>query len=531
MTRKLSKAERRLLTIGKVAARAERPGRPAEGQAAEAALTRMSATPSDIETAEWVGRGQVARERKAELLRQMAEARARQRVSKTRAATMAAPEPTATEGAAKAKARRKLTASEIRKRQREGRYHDGRLPLSAKRVAKLKGEGRYHDALVKGLYLQITASGARSWLLRYETDGREHMMGLGPADIVSLAAARERARAARLQLHDGVDPLEAKRAAKAAKALNFRQAAERYFDQHQAKWTNAIHRDQFLSSLKAYAFPHIGDMDVADIGLTDVLRCIEPQWTTKAVTMDRTRNRIEAVLDWATVRKHRSGDNPARWAGFLDQVLPAARQVAPVAHYAALDYRELPKFMADLRQHDGTAARALEFTVLTAARSGEVFGARWDEISFDEATWTVPASRMKTKTEHRVPLSPPVLDLLRALPRPDGNPFVFVGQQPGMGLSGMTFTRLLHRMGRSETVHGFRSTFSDWANEQTGHSSHTVEISLAHKVGSEVERAYRRKDMLAKRVKLMNDWVRYCYSPPVRASATVVPMREREGQR
>jgi integrase len=419
--------------------------------------------------------------------------------------------------------RRKLSRTEIRKRQREGRWHDGSLPLSAKRVQRLKGEGRYHDALMPGLYLQISATGARSWLLRFELNGRERMMGLGSAAIFNLAQARERAREARRQLADGIDPLQARQAAKAAakaaaaKALTFREAATRYAVQHEPEWHNDSHRAQFMASLKSYAFPTIGDMDVAAIDVPDVLRVIEPIWPTKTVTASRVRNRIEAVIDWCMIRGHRPrGDNPARWRGHLDQVLPKPRKVAKIVHHAAMPYSAVRAFMGELRERESIAARALEFTILCAARTNEVLGARWDEIDLNAGVWIVPASRMKAGKEHRVPLSPRAIALLHQLPTESGNEHVFIGMKPGAGLAGTVMARLMQRMGHGDvTVHGFRSAFSDWAHEQTAHANHTIELSLAHNVGSEVERAYRRKDMLAKRVRLMNDWARYCSSKPV----------------
>lgn len=406
--------------------------------------------------------------------------------------------------------------------------------LTAKRVERTKTPGRYRDGLVPGLLLQIGDSGAKSWVLRYMLHGKERMMGIGPVTAFNLREARERARSARQLLADGVDPLDVKRQrraevkAAAARVLTFAEAAQRYFDQHEKKWTSASHRDQFLSSLRNYAFPIIGDMDVAAIQLADILRVIEPHWTTKSVTADRVRNRIEAVLDWCVVRGHRPpGTNPARWKGHLDQVLPPARKVAPVTHHAAMNYHELPSFMAALREReDSVAGRALEFLILTAARSGEVFGARWGEIDLDGGTWTIPAGRMKAKREHRVPLAPAALDLVRSLPREDGNPFVFIGPSSGRGLGHMALIRVLERMGRDGvTVHGFRSAFSDWAHESTAHANHTIELSLAHNVGTEVERAYRRGPMLAKRVRLMADWAKYCASSPAeRTAAEVVPI-------
>jgi integrase len=406
--------------------------------------------------------------------------------------------------------------------------------LTAKKVERAKKPGRYRCGLVKGLLLQVTDTGAKSWVLRYELRGRERWMGLGSASEFSLKEARERARAARQLLADRIDPLVGKRAAEdaaklaEARKLTFAEAARHYFNQHEAKWRSAKHREQFLSSLATFAFPVLGGMDVASIETRDVLRALESHWTGKAVTADRTRNRIEQVIDWAIVRGHRPpGTNPARWKGHLDQVLPAPRKVAPIAHHAAMDYRELPVFMSRLRQDDTVAARALEFLILTASRSGEVIGAVWDEI--DGGTWVIPGTRMKGGREHRVPLSEAVLDLLKKLPREDGNPHVFTGRQPGAALSQWAMPWIMEHMGQrgQTTIHGFRSSFSTWAHEQTAHASHTIEISLAHNVGSEVERAYRRTDMIAKRRQLMEAWAKYCMTPAKvgKAGGDVVTLR------
>ena len=286
--------------------------------------------------------------------------------------------------------------------------------LTAKKVERAKQPGRYHCGLIRGLYLQLSASGAKSWVLRYQLRGQERWMGLGSAADFSLREARERARAARQLLADRIDPLAGKRAAEEAaklaeaRKLTFREAAERYFNQHASKWRSAKHREAFLSTLKAHVFAVIGDMDVAAFDTRDVLRAIEPHWTTKAVTIDRTRNRIEQLLDWCVVRGHRPpGTNPARWKGHLDQVLPAPRKLAPVEHHAAMDYRQLPAFMTQVRADDNVAARALEFLIHTAARTGEALGACWSEIDLTDKTWTVPAARMKGGREHRVPLTKP----------------------------------------------------------------------------------------------------------------------------
>ena len=431
-------------------------------------------------------------------------------------------------------ARQKLSNLEIAKRRREGRYHDGRRPLTAKIVARLKGEGRYKDGFMPGLYLQVSGTGTKSWLLRFEVNGQpERWMGLGSATIFSLAEARVRARAARQQLADGLDPLQAKREAKAAaklaaaKKLTFRAAAVRYAAQNEAKWTNASYRSQFMSSLQADAFPLIGDMDVAVIDTPDVLQVLEPIWTTKTVSASRVHRRIEWVLDWAAVYGHRPrGDNPARWRGHLDQALPRRHQIAPVTHLKALPYAELPGFMAELRQRESNAARALEFTILTAARSNEVLGATWSEIDLDNKLWIVPAARMKAGRAHRVPLAPAAIELLRALPREKGNDHVFVGPAAGGGFSDMAMMRVMRTLGRTETTHGFRSTFSDWAHERTAHANHAIEISLAHSIGNAVEKAYRRGDLLEKRRRLMEEWARYCAAPPTqqKAGENVVPM-------
>jgi integrase len=401
--------------------------------------------------------------------------------------------------------------------------------LTAKKVERVKAPGRYHDG--HGLYLQVVNRDNKSWGLRYERNGTERWMGIGPTHTVSLKEARERARAARLLLLDGIDPIDHRRAGRAklaaakAKVLTFREATQRYFDQHEGKWRNAKHRAQFTSTLKQYAFPVLGGMAVGDIDTPAVLRAIEPIWMVKTETASRVRGRIESVLDWATVRGYRSGDNPARWKGHLAEVLPARGQVAKPVHHAALPYGEVPVFMAALREREGVAARALEFAIFTAARTAEVIGARVEEISFADKTWTVPAGRMKGGKEHKVPLSERAIALLRALPTEKGNKHLFIGSQAGSALSNMAMTQVLKRMGRGDiTVHGFRSTFRDWCSETTNFPNHVVEMALAHAIGDKVEAAYRRGDLLAKRRQLAEAWAKYCTSPP--AVGTVVPLRK-----
>ena len=310
----------------------------------------------------------------------------------------------------------------------------------------------------------------------------------------------------------------------AAKALTFEEAAAQYFTHHEKGWKNAKHRAQFRSTMAAYVLPRIGKLSVAAIDTGLVLRCIEPIWADKTETATRVRGRIEAVLNWATVRGYRTGDNPARWEGHLAEALPARERIAKTAHHAALPFSELTAFMTALAERGGTAARALEFTILTAARTGEAIGATWDEVNLTEKTWTVPAGRIKGGREHREPLSDRVVELLAALPTERDNPYVFIGARSG-GLSSAAMTAVLKRMGRSAvTIHGFRSTFRDWAAERTNYPNHIVEMALAHAVGDKVEAAYRRGDLFDKRRRLMSDWARFSAMKPT-ASGAVVPMR------
>jgi integrase len=407
--------------------------------------------------------------------------------------------------------------------------------LTAKRVERLKEHGRYHDG--HGLYLQINEGGAKSWLLRYERRGRERWYGLGPLHAFSLKEARERARAARQLLHDGIDPIDDRRAKKAeralaaAKSMTFKECAEAYIAANEGAWRNAKHARQWTATLKAYVYPRIGNLPIAAIDTGLVLKCVDPIWRSKTETASRVRGRIESVLGWATVRNYRSGDNPARWRGHLEHALPDKGELAKVNHHSALPYTEIPAFMAELRTREGVAAKALEFTVLAAARTGEVIGAHWAEIDLAAKTWKVPASRMKGGRKHEVPLGARALELLQALPTEEGNPHVFIGPRPGSGLSNTSMAAVLHRMGYGNiTTHGFRSSFRDWAAECTSYANHVVEMALAHAVGGKVEAAYRRGDLLAKRRQLMEAWGKYCTSPPVVQEAegkVVVPIRGR----
>ncbi|WP_366655397.1 integrase arm-type DNA-binding domain-containing protein [Fodinicurvata sp. EGI_FJ10296] len=389
--------------------------------------------------------------------------------------------------------------------------------LSARKVATVKEPGRYGDG--GNLWLNVGPTGAKSWLVRYRFQGRARVMGVGSVDLVSLAEAREKALAARKLLAGGIDPMDHRKrqfeasAMDAARAITFETAAESYIEAHEAAWRNGKHKGQWRSTLKTYAYPVFGDRPVADVDTDLVLKAIEPIWSSKSETASRLRGRIESVLDWATARGYREGENPARWRGHLQNILPAKSKVQKVEHHAALPYAELPAFMEALREQVGTSARALEFAILTVARTSEVLGATWDEIDLDRdggAVWTIPADRMKAGKEHRVPLPPAAARIVQDMGTMFGRTgYVFPGQRKGKPLSNMAFLMLLRRMGRGDlTAHGFRSTFRDWVAETTSYPSEIAEQALAHIVGSAVERAYRRGDVFEKRRALMADWAR-----------------------
>jgi integrase len=403
--------------------------------------------------------------------------------------------------------------------------------LSATKVDKTKGPAILHDGA--GLYLRIAASGARSWVLRYQIDGKRRDMGLGPYPLLGLAEARQKAMEMRRLKLDGKDPLEARKAERQAqrvaeaKGRTFREIAEEYIKAHKAAWRNEKHAAQWPSTLETYVYPSIGNLPVQAIDVGLVTQVMEqdidgrPFWQARPETASRVRGRIEAILDAAAVRGYREGSNPAQWKGNLAHVLPARNKMRRVAHHAALPYAELPAFVAELRQRHGMGARALEFTILTAARTGEVTGAVWREIDLAEKLWTIPAERMKSGREHRVPLSDAAIAVLEharplALQRngePDSGAPVFPGLRRALPLSSMAMISTLRRMGRDETVHGFRSAFSDWCAEQTNFPSEVRELALAHIVGTRVEQAYRRGDLFEKRRQLMGAWARYCTTP------------------
>jgi integrase len=387
--------------------------------------------------------------------------------------------------------------------------------LGALAVQRLNEPGLHFVGGVAGLALQVKATASRSWILRATVGGKRRDIGLGGFPDVTLAQAREKARALREQVRQGVDPVAERRAAigrlkaEQAAAMTFEKAARTYVEAHEASWRNPKHAQQWRSTLEQYAYPVMGSALLRDIELRHVMAVLSPIWQEKTETASRLRGRIERVLDWATVCGHREGLNPARWKGHLDKLLARPAKIAKIEHHAALPVAEVRDFMARLRKAEGVGARALEFTILTAARSGEVRGATWSEIDLDESVWTVPAERMKAGREHRVPLTPAAVSLLKVLPRMAGTDYVFVAARGGR-LSDMTLTAVLRRMGVDAVPHGFRSTFRDWAAECTNHAREVAEMALAHTIESKVEAAYRRGDLFTKRRRLMEDWADFC---------------------
>lgn len=410
-------------------------------------------------------------------------------------------------------------------------------PLTAIEVGRLEEPGYHAVGVVPGLHLQVTAGGAKSWVLRVVVGAKRREIGLGPYPAVKLAQAHEQAREMRDLIAQGVDPVERKRAlasqllARQATEMTFEQAAKRFIEAKSNEWKNEKHGAQWVSTLEAYAYPVVGQMLVRDIGLTQVLKVLEPIWTTKNETASRLRGRIESVLDWAKVRGHRRGDNPAVWRGNLDKLLPRPSKVQKGENHPAVRVGEVGAFLRDLRSHEGMGALALEFALLTAARSGEVRGATWSEIDMTAAVWTVPASRMKAGREHRVPLSPTAVELLKRVPVMAESDFVFPSVR-GVQLSDMTLGQIMRRMkyvdsaGRQCVPHGLRSTFRDWAGERTSYPADVAEAALAHVRGDKVEASYFRTDLFDKRRRLMDDWAQFVNRVEVsRDDGVVVPIR------
>ena len=389
--------------------------------------------------------------------------------------------------------------------------------LSARAVETSKSLGLIADG--GGLYLQVSKSGAKSWLYKFMLNGRAREMGLGSLNAVSLADAREKAALCRSSLADGIDPIEARQADRSRniaadqKTITFENAADAYIAAHESGWKNAKHASQWHNTLRADAYPVAGRLLVSDIDTAVVTQILRPIWDLKPETAGRLRGRIERILDWAAVSGYRQGQNPAQWRGHLDNLLPAKSRIHSVRHHPAMPYQEIGDFLLQLRERDGITALALEFLIYTAARTSEVRGAPWREFDLDSGIWTIPGSRMKEKKEHRVPLEDRPLEIVRELKRNATGDFVFPGEKPGKGLSDNALLSVLRRMKIKETVHGFRSSFRDWAAEQTQGQREVAESALSHANANKVEAAYLRSDLFEKRRHLMNLWATHLDTP------------------
>lgn len=400
--------------------------------------------------------------------------------------------------------------------------------LSAAEVRRLTKPGLHAVGGVAGLLLNVKPTGARSWILRVKVGSKRRDIGLGGFPDVPLSSARDRAREAREKIWTGVDPVAERRAAQHAlraaqvKELTFTQAAKQCHDAKRHEYRSEKHRKDWISSLERHALPVIGDLPVAAVDLAHVLRVLEPIWLTRTETATRVRQRLETVLTWATVGGYRKGENPARWRGNLDAVLPKPNKVRKVTHLAALPYQEVPAFMADLRKREGMGARALEFAILTAARSGEVRKSKWEEFDLAGKVWTIPAERMKANKVHRVPLSADAVRLLENLPRIHGSEYVFTAARGGP-VSDMTLSAVCKRMEVEAVPHGFRSSFKDWARTSTAYPDEVSELALAHVSTDATRAAYARDELLPQRARLMRDWGKFCRT--VQKAGEVVPMR------
>lgn len=409
--------------------------------------------------------------------------------------------------------------------------------LTALQVTKLSKPGLYGDG--GGLTLQITSAGVKSWLFRFMREGKAHGMGLGATHTITLAEARQKALDARKLLADGLNPMVVKKqkmlavALERAKMMTFDQCATSYIEAHKASWKNAKHIDQWTNTLTTYASPVFGQQPVADVDTALVVKCLSPIWQTKTETASRLRGRIESVLGWATTSGYRTGENPARWKGHLENLLASIGKTSRTKNHPSLPWQRIGEFMQALKTREGVASKAVEFAVLTACRSGEVRGAQWSEFDLLEKVWTIPAERMKARREHQVPMSEAALAVLTSIRNKDlcdldstqvDNKFVFAGTK-GQALSDMSLTAVIRRMnsdkdkpiwtdanGDGITVHGFRSTFRMWAAETTTYPREVAEHALAHQLPDAVERAYQRGTQFAKRKALMDEWAAICSS-------------------
>lgn len=419
---------------------------------------------------------------------------------------------------------------------------DLRKPGADLKLRNLSVPGVYSTTEM-GLYFRVTDTKAKNWIYRFMLNGRARWMGLGSYPDVPLAGriegsgetikgACDLATEARRKTRAGIDPIGERSAGKikarvhAAKSTTFLECADAYIEAKRAEWKNPKHVQQWTNTLATYCGPVFGKLPVSEVDTALIMKALQPIWATKTETADRVRGRIEAVLGWATVREFRHGDNPARWKNHLDKMLPAPGKVTPTVHHAALPFAEMGTFVAALRQQEGMGASALEFTILTACRSGEVRGAVWGEFDLDARVWVIPAARMKAKKEHRVPLSKAAMKVLARMQAEQRGDLVFPGRDEGKPISDMTMTAVLRRMNRGDlTTHGFRSTFRDWVSESTAYPRDVAEMALAHTIGDKVEAAYRRGDLFAKRVRMMDDWAKYCATVQG-DTANVVPLKK-----
>jgi len=388
--------------------------------------------------------------------------------------------------------------------------------LTAKAVDALRDDGRYRVGGVPGLMLRV-AGGYRGWIVRVRIDGQRRDLTLGDYPALSVAQAREIASNIHLGLKRGekpLSPIEQRKQLETErrKQKTFKQCAEAYIVEKSPEWKNAKHKQQWASTLEQYAYPVLGGLPVGEVGLAEVLAVLKPIWQEKTETASRLRGRIEKILSWATVHGLRTGDNPARWRGHLDQALLSQGKIAPVQHHEAVPYAEMPQFMQTLKRRKGMAATALELLILTATRSNEVRGARWDELDLEAGLWAIPADRMKSSKAHTIPLSRQAIELLQSIPQIDASPLVFPGRGSKKALSDMTLTAVMRRMGLTAVPHGFRSSFRDWAGDKTEHQREVIENALSHTLKNATEAAYRRSTALEKRRIVMQEWADYVYS-------------------
>ena len=405
--------------------------------------------------------------------------------------------------------------------------------LTALDVKRLSKPGRHAVGNIAGLLLVVKDTGAKSWILRTMVGGKRRNIGLGGYPEISLAKARDKAREMKEAIEKGIDPIEQRKARRMALMasqngrMTFAEAAQRCHEKKVAEFKNQKHAKQWIRSVERYAYPLIGRMAVEDVELEHVLDILQPIWMDKTETATRLRQRLEQVFNWATISGYRKSENPARWKGHLDAILPTPTKIKKVRHMPALPWRDINAFVVDLRKRDGIAARALEFIILTACRSGEARLATWDEIDFENRTWTIPDERMKAGKEHKVPLVDDAIKLLRNLPRFEESNYIFTAARGGP-LSDMSISAVCRRMKVDAVPHGFRSTFRDWAAENTNFPREVAEQALAHAISSQVEAAYRRGDLYNKRVKLMEAWTAFINKPENKA--TVTPIRRRAGK-